>query len=120
MLRIDEIRLRPGEDESVLPERAAARLHLPIQALNHFRIVRRSVDARKEVSLVYSVQLQVHGEEKVLRRCRDKHISKAVRTRYTPSTVSYRGTHRPVIVGAGPAGLFCAARAARVRFPMAS
>lgn len=25
MLRIDEIRLRPGEDESVLPERAAAR-----------------------------------------------------------------------------------------------
>lgn len=108
MLRIDEIRLRPGEDESVLPERAAARLHLPIQALNHFRIVRRSVDARKEVSLVYSVQLQVHGEEKVLRRCRDKHISKAVRTRYTPSTVSYRGTHRPVIVGAGPAGLFCA------------
>ena len=64
MLRIDEIRLHPGEDESILPERAAARLHLPVGALNHFRIVRRSVDARKEVSLVYSVQLQVRGEEK--------------------------------------------------------
>ncbi len=89
MLRIDEIRLHPGEDESILPERAAARLHLPVGALNHFRIVRRSVDARKEVSLVYSVQLQVRGEEKVLRHCRDKHISKAVRTRYTPSTASY-------------------------------
>ena len=108
MLRIDEIRLHPGEDESILPERAAARLHLPVGALNHFRIVRRSVDARKEVSLVYSVQLQVRGEEKVLRHCRDKHISKAVRTRYTPSTASYSGAHRPVIVGAGPAGLFCA------------
>ena len=108
MLRIDEIRLHPGEDESILPERAAARLHLPVGALNHFRIVRRSVDARKEVSLVYSVQLQVRGEEKVLRHCRDKHISKAVRTRYTPSTASYSGAYRPVIVGAGPAGLFCA------------
>ena len=61
MLRIDEIRLHPGEDESILPERAAARLHLPVGALNHFRIVRRSVDARKEVSLVYSARKKSSG-----------------------------------------------------------
>ena len=47
MLRIDEIHLAPGEPETLLPERAARRLHLSAAALEYFRIVRRSVDARR-------------------------------------------------------------------------
>ena len=57
MLRIDDIRLLPGEDETVLAERAAEKLRLPVSALESLRVVRRSVDARKGVFLVYSVHV---------------------------------------------------------------
>src|SRR5699024_540284 len=36
MLRIDEIHLAPGEPETLLPERAARRLHLSAAALEYF------------------------------------------------------------------------------------
>ena len=113
MLRIDEIRLLPGEDESVLSAKAAERLHLPPSALESLRIVRRSVDARKGVFLVYSVHVKVRGEERVLKKCRDKHVSKVVKQTYAPRLSPYTGAHRPVVVGAGPAGLFCALLLAR-------
>lgn len=113
MLRIDDIHLSPDEDESLLTARAAQRLHLPPTALTQLRIVRRSVDARKDVQRVYSVQVKVHSEEKVLKRCRDKHISRAAKQSYTPPAAVYTGRKRPVVVGAGPAGLFCALLLAR-------
>ena len=113
MLRIDEIHLAPGEPEMLLPERAARRLHLSAAALEYFRIVRRSVDARREVSIVYSVHVKVRGEDKLLKRCRDRHISKVTPQRYAPPSSAYGGSSRPVIAGAGPAGLFCALLLAR-------
>ena len=113
MLRIDDIRLLPGEDETVLAERAAEKLRLPVSALESLRVVRRSVDARKGVFLVYSVHVKVRSEEKVLKKCRDKHVSKVVKQSYAPQLPPYTGAHRPVVVGAGPAGLFCALLLAR-------
>ncbi len=113
MLRIDDIRLLPEEDESLLPQKAAEKLRLPLSALESFRIVRRSIDARKQVFIVYSVHVKVRSEDKVLKRCRDKQITKVTKQHYAPPTVTYGGSKRPVIVGAGPAGLFCALSLAR-------
>ena len=101
MLRIDDIRLLPEEDESLLPQKAAEKLRLPLSALESFRIVRRSIDARKQVFIVYSVHVKVRSEDKVLKRCRDKQITKVTKQHYAPPTVTYSGSKRPVIVGAG-------------------
>lgn len=108
MLRIDDIRLVPGEDEALIPQRAAAALHLPLSALEQLRVARRSVDARKGVFLVYSVHVKVRSEDKILKKCRGRHVSKVVRQTYAPPAGPYRGAHRPLIAGMGPAGLFCA------------
>ena len=113
MLRIDDIRLLPGEGEDILARRAAEQLRLPTSALEEMRIVRRTVDARRGVFLVYAVQVRVQGEDRVLKRCRSRHVSKVVRQRYAPPAAAYGGTSRPVVVGAGPAGLFCALLLAR-------
>ena len=109
MLRIDDIRLLPGESESLLAEKAARLLHVPPAALQQVRIVRRSIDARKSVQIVYSVEAALSNESAVLKRCRSRHITRAeARQPYAPPKTSYSGAFRPVIAGAGPAGLFCA------------
>ena len=108
MLRIDHISLPPGAPEEALRRQAAKILQIPERQLQSLRIVRRSVDAREGVSLVYSVQVAVENEGKVLRRQRGTQVSRVVRQRYSLPAPVPPPELPPVVVGAGPAGLFCA------------
>ena len=108
MLRIDHIKLPPGAPEEALRRQAAKILQIPERQLQSLRIVRRSVDAREGVSLVYSVQVAVENEGKVLRRQRGTQVSRVVRQRYSLPAPVPPPELPPVVVGAGPAGLFCA------------
>ena len=107
MLRIDSIRLRPGREEE-LPRRAADILGLAPSAISSLTILRRSIDARGEVTLLYSVRVAVKHENQVLKRCRSGQVSRYEPQRYTPPAPMGLQAERPVVVGAGPAGLFCA------------
>ena len=107
MLRIDHIKLPPGAPEESLRRQAADILRVPESHIKSLRIVRRSVDAREGVSLVYSVQVAVENEGKVLRRAGNRAV-RAVRQRYCPPGLVPAPDLPPVVVGAGPAGLFCA------------
>ena len=70
-----------------------------------YDIVKKSLDARKEIKYVYSLDVEVKNEDNVLKRNKD--IIKTPREEYI---LEIEGTtpvkHRPIIVGAGPAGLF--------------
>ena len=109
MLRVDNLKLRPEESEALLPQKAAAALHIKAAAITGLRILRKSVDARETPMLVYSVAVAVKNEM----RCRGKGISP-----YAP--IIYRLPHAvktpvlpPVVVGMGPGGLFAALVLAR-------
>ena len=105
MLRIDGIKLRPGE-EAALPQRAARILRT--DAIRSLTVLRRSLDAREGVFFVYAVAVEVEREEAVLRRCAGRGVSRCVPVTYSlPESVDAPDP-RPVVVGAGPAGLFCA------------
>ncbi|MGM9663109.1 MAG: NAD(P)/FAD-dependent oxidoreductase [Oscillospiraceae bacterium] len=108
MLRIDQLRLLPGEDPSVLARRAARVLQLPEKDILSLRLVRRSIDAREGVCFICSVLVQVKNEEKVLRRCRSHQVSRAEKLHYAPPAAVEAPAVPPVVVGAGPAGLFAA------------
>ena len=108
MLKIDGIKLRLGEGEELLRLRAAEALHIRSSEIEQLRIVRKSVDARETVSFVYSVHVQVKNENKVLQRVRSNSVSKVKRERYTPPAAVPAPELPPVVIGAGPAGLFCA------------
>lgn len=108
MLRVDHIKLNPDEGEALLAEKAAAKLRVPLSAMESWRIVRKSIDARGEVCIIYSLHVKVRGEEKVLKKCRDRNVSKVVRQSYSLPEGTWQGEKRPLVVGAGPAGLFCA------------
>ena len=98
MKLIHNIALKLDEDESLALTRAAERSGFRPDRIRAMRIVRRSVDARKknDIRLVYSVRIEEPSDRPVPREY--PQISSAV---------------RPVVVGFGPAGMFCALRLAR-------
>ena len=78
-----------------------------------FSIVRRSLDARKKPVLFYSyiVDVKVTNERQILQKNKSKNISAIESKEYhfprlQENAVS-KDLARPIIVGLGPAGLFC-------------
>ena len=87
-----------------------------------WRIVRRSVDARKKDDIHYVYTVAVEGpddkaEAALLRRAKGLKAERSEPVRYTlPESGEEVLPHRPVIVGTGPAGLFAARTLARAGY----
>ena len=72
--------------------------------INSFKIVKKSLDARKELLFVYTLDIDVDNEEKVLK---EKNVVRTPNEEYVfPELGTEELTNRPVVVGSGPAGLF--------------
>ena len=70
-----------------------------------YKIVKKSIDARKDIKYVYTFDVTVNNEEQVLKR--NKNIIKTPREDYNLEiTGTIPVAHRPIIVGTGPSGLF--------------
>ena len=109
MLRIDSIKLPPGAGMEALAAEAARLLRVEEKDLLSLRLLRRSVDAREEVRLVYTVEVTLKEEAAVLRRCRSRKVSRVQPApAYAPPAPLPAPEIPPVVVGAGPAGLFAA------------
>ena len=110
MLKIENIQLAPGCSMADLSAEAARLMNIREKDLLSLRVLRRSVDARDGVLLVYTVAAEVRDEAAVLKRCRSKKVSRLTeKPGYRlPAPVSSGGEAPPVVVGAGPAGLFAA------------
>ena len=97
-----------------LAAEAARLLRVREKDILSLRLLRRSVDAREEVRLVYTVEVSLKEEAAVLRRCRSRKISRAQPApAYIPPSPLPMPETPPVVVGAGPAGLFAALVLAR-------
>ncbi|MBQ9914644.1 MAG: hypothetical protein IJO50_00725, partial [Clostridia bacterium] len=109
-IRISNLKLSPDDDLAVLRERALSILQKKESELLSFAVVRRSVDARKrQVQLVYTVELSL-TDERHLPQHRD--VSRLAAEEPEEALVSHL-SDRPVVVGTGPCGLFCALTLAR-------
>lgn len=121
MIRINQIKCEPkqvtlpdgGMDETVLKKKAASVLHIPTGAIQGLWIRRRSIDARKkpQIFYIFSVDVALSGlsEKRVLSRARGADCQSSPWTAYAfPGGGKEEMRGRPVIVGMGPAGLFCA------------
>ena len=117
MLQIEGIKLNLEGSEDLLRAKAALALRLPPEAVEELCVLRKALDARDGVRWVYTLRVRVKGEEKVLRRCGSRQVSKVLETPYgLPPAVSGPDIP-PVVVGAGPGGLFCALALARCGAP---
>ena len=97
-----------------LAAEAARLLRVREKDILSLRLLRRSVDAREEVRLVYTVEVSLKEEAAVLRRARSRKIRRAQPApAYIPPSPLPMPETPPVVVGAGPAGLFAALVLAR-------
>ena len=111
MLRVTQIRLPVGHEPEVLQKKIASKLRLPVSAIQNWAIERRAVDARKktQISYVYTALVSVQNENKIKARHLPEGISVYQPVSYHfPFTAPDGLRERPVIIGLGPAGLFCA------------
>lgn len=116
MLRITQVKMPITHTEEDLRIRAAKLLRVSDNQIKKLVIVRQSIDARKrdEISFSYVLDAEVEQEEKIVRRCKNDKVSLSKEVSYRfPASGSMRLNHRPVIVGSGPAGLFCGLMLAR-------
>ena len=115
MLKIEGIKLPVGCGEDALSERVRKLLRLRNAGdLLSLTLLRRSIDAREGVQWVCAAAAEVKGEAAVLRRCRDKRVSRWTPPEpYAPPAPMPPAALRPIVVGAGPAGLFAALILAR-------
>lgn len=118
MLRLDQIRLPLDHQESDLREAVSAALQIPIGDIARVEMVKRSVDARGREGVRFSclVDVELTRGEEALRAAgqapppdeRYRQLD-GVRPLDQPPGEGFR----PIIVGSGPCGLFCALLLAR-------
>lgn len=113
MIRISNIKIAAKKDQRQALEKEIARLlHSRSQNDLQYRIVKKSIDARKKESIfcIYTVELDgIRDEQSVVAKCHNGQISIAGREQYQePQHGEANLAQRPVVIGAGPAGLFAA------------
>ena len=113
MLKLEGLKLTPEEKEAALHRKTARLLRIPEEDVLSVQVLRRSIDAREELHLVYTVAAEVRQEKQVLRRCRDRRVSRYAPERYALPEILSPPEVPPVVVGAGPGGLFAALVLAR-------
>lgn len=120
MLRLNQIRLPLDHSPEAIGEAAITRLRLPPGHLISCTVFRRAHDARKKyaVMLVYTLDVEVKDEAGVLERFANDHeIKPSPDTEYrfvaqAPKSIP----SRPLVIGAGPCGLFAALLLAQMGF----
>ena len=116
MIRIQQLKMPLQHTKKEIEKKIRKRLKLKPEQEFTFYIRKQSIDARTraEVCYVYTVDVAIAGEERLLHKINDKNIMSTKEKNYSflaAGTKKLR--HSPVIVGSGPAGLFCAYQLAK-------
>ena len=117
MLRLTNLRLPLTHTPEELKRAVLKTLKLPPAALTGLSVVKRGHDARKKAAIVYvyTLDLEVADEAALLAK-RLPHLEPAPDTEYRPPARAPQKFPRPLVVGAGPCGLFAALLLAEMGF----
>lgn len=118
MIRITQLKLPITHTEEELRGKVAKTLRVDPSRLGEIRIRKQSIDARKksEVFYVYTVDVTLREDQNqrvnvshILKKVNSNNIMLTNEQEYAfPNPGDRPLSHPPVIVGSGPAGLFCA------------
>lgn len=101
------------DSKETLMKKAAKLLGVKPEDISSLQILKHSIDARKKPQLfqVYTLGITLENhklEEKTVKRCNNKQVTVQSQQPYTfPPSGKAKLPYRPVVIGTGPAGLFC-------------
>lgn len=120
MIRINQLKLPVNHTEADLKKKAARMMRIPEEKILSLTPIRQSLDARKknELLYIYSLNAAVSGKESaIIKNAKNVNVlfdkEKAYRF---PEHGEEPLKERPVIIGFGPAGMFCGLMLARAGF----
>ena len=107
MIRVNNLHIPLSYNDDTLRKKLCRELKIKDSDIKSLSLFRRSVDARKKDNIYFlcSVDAQLYSNENTaLKKCKN-----AVKTEpYSYTVPEWKGTISPLVVGAGPAGLFAA------------
>lgn len=101
MLRINNVKVPLGKNN--YKKIVSQVLNMREKQIKEVKLVKQSIDARRQVHFICSFDFVVDNEESVLSTYKNVQVVKPYVYEYLP-----KNNRRVVIVGSGPAGLFCA------------
>ncbi len=106
MIRVRQVRISIYKDN--LKEKIAKKLKTSINNIIDYKIIKESIDSRDKNNILFVYELDVNlKDDSNIKYNNDIFLSPKEIYEYTP-TGNEKLNERPVIVGSGPAGLFCA------------
>ena len=111
MIKISQLKLSVSHGERELEEKIRKLLHLNKEEKFTYEVAKKSIDARKKEDLqyVYQIILTCKNEKTILKKIKNKDIQAFQRDDFIYYQVREEiEVERPLVVGSGPAGLFCA------------
>jgi len=110
MIKLSNIKIPASAGAGGLKTAVSELLGVPETSIRSLTVLKRSVDARHKsgVSFVYTVALMADGEAEILKTKSNTAEPYTPPEAYTFPYGSMNMSQRPVVVGAGPAGLFAA------------
>ncbi|MBP8691893.1 MAG: hypothetical protein KBI20_06465 [Sedimentibacter sp.] len=109
MYRIQQVKLPIDHKEDDLWIKAAEALRIKKEDIKDVSIFRKSIDARKkdEILFIYALDVETYKNVKISKR--NTNVSLVEPFIYDVEVTGEKElNNRPVVVGSGPAGLFCA------------
>lgn len=123
MIRISQLKLDVRHTDSDLKAKICKLLRIREEALISYTRRKQSLDARKKPQLfyVYTVDVKVKNENELKKRMKRQNPSniqflKEEKAYFTEVRGMKTLAHRPVVIGTGPAGLFCGYELARLGY----
>ncbi len=108
LIEIGNIHLAPNQDISKLQDLAEKQLR--VSPLKLKQVLKKSLDARKKSNIHYNCRALFEAPREVAQNLINKKMARKHRPPDPIHITPYRGKGKIIVIGSGPAGLFCALR----------
>ena len=103
MYRLENIKIREELTTKEILQKACNKYKVKIENITQFLIYKKSIDARNKDDVYYNYTIDVESKTPIKNAKKVENNIQSLKVQ-----VNRKSKARPVIIGAGPAGLFCA------------
>lgn len=110
MIRLRQVKVSLDKKDNLL-KKVASLLHINENDIKEYKIIKESIDARNKsnILLIYEIDIVVDNEDKILNKYGSNDIFLTPNEEFVFEITGTKAMkNRPIIIGSGPAGLFCA------------